>query len=1335
MRRAPPEVEMSKPVSDTGALRKALARLAPHDHLCLIYETREEQFAAIVPFVRLGLERGERCIYIADDNTAQTVLDALRAGEIDVDAALASGALIIAAKQDAYLRPVGAESLRPYFDPDRMIQFLAQAVAEAKAAGFAALRATGEMTWALGGAPGAERLIEYEAKLNHFFPEHDLLAICQYNRYRFSPAVILDVIRTHPLVISGGMVCRNPCYLMPEELLGADGAAREVERILESLREREQVEADLRKSEERYRTLAETAQDMIFVIDRADRVQYVNTAAARAFGRQPLDLTGQPRADLFPPPVADQQKHFLQQVFETGQPIVRDDRLAFAGGEYWINTQLAPLRNPEGQVEAVMGIARDVTERVRAEESIRQGLARAERSERTLLALSQAAAAVQQALTPEEVYRAIGDEVVKLGYHAIAYHLNDAGDEMSIAYITYAANLIRQAGKLVGISIQDFRIRLAPGDIIQQVIAERRAVFYEGRAIEMFIAAILPGLLRPLAGRLVAMFGLRKGIVAPLATNGSVIGILAITGDDLREADIPAVSAFANQAAVALEKARLYERAQGEIAERKRAEEKLRESEARFRSITEASPDGLAVSRATDGLILYANAHLGQMLGVPASEMIGKRSSDFYAHPEDRQALLDAIAREGWKDNFEALLRRADGTLFWGLASVRLGRFEGEAAFYVGVRDITERKRTEEELRKLSRTVEQSPVSIVITDTTGKIEYVNPKFKQVTGYAAEEAIGQNPRLLKSGETPPEEYEHMWKTITGGGEWRGEFHNKKKSGELYWEQASISPIFDAGGVITHFLAVKEDITGRKQHERELESIAAVSAALRAARARADMLPIILGQALDLLQAGGAALAMRDPASGETVVELARGQWQTWTGRRLAPGAGISGQVIASGQPYLSDDAASDPRAVHPDLFRNLHAAACVPLIVHDHTIGALWVGRERGFAADEVRLLTSIADIAANAIHRAALHELTERRAEQLLSLHEIDVAISSSLDLRLTLRVLVSQITSRLRVDAAAVLMLEPHSQRLQFAAASGFRAPGIEHSSLRLGEGYAGRAALERRGIFVPDLREVGSQFVRAALVADEGFVAYYGVPLIVKGQVTGVLEIYQRSPLAPDEAWLEFMETLATQATIAIDNATLFNNLQRSNLELQLAYDTTIEGWSRALDLREHETELHSARVAEMTERLARALGVSEAGLVHIRRGALLHDIGKMGVPDSILLKPGKLTEEEWAVMRRHPQQAYDLLAPITFLRPALDIPYCHHERWDGAGYPRQLKGEAIPLAARLFAVADVFDALTSDRPYRPALSKEEAIQYIREQSGRHFDPQVVEAFLDVV
>ena len=247
-------------------------------------------------------------------------------------------------------------------------------------------------------------------------------------------------------------------------------------------------------------------------------------------------------------------------------------------------------------------------------------------------------------------------------------------------------------------------------------------------------------------------------------------------------------------------------------------------------------------------------------------------------------------------------------------------------------------------------------------------------------------------------------------------------------------------------------------------------------------------------------------------------------------------------------------------------------------------------------------------------------------------------------------------------------------------------------------------------------------------AYLGGEDFVSYFGVPLVAKGVVKGVLEVYHRSPLHPDQEWLDFLHTLAGQAALAIDNSSLFENLQRSNTELTLAYDATIEGWSHAMDLRDKETEGHTLRVTEVTMELAGLFGTKDEDLVNIRRGALLHDIGKMGVPDAILLKPASLTEEEWVIMRKHPQFAFEMLSPIHYLRSALDIPYCHHEKWDGTGYPRGLKGEQIPLQARIFSIVDVWDALTSDRPYRKAWSKEQTMEYLRSESGKHFDPQVL-------
>lgn len=188
----------------------------------------------------------------------------------------------------------------------------------------------------------------------------------------------------------------------------------------------------------------------------------------------------------------------------------------------------------------------------------------------------------------------------------------------------------------------------------------------------------------------------------------------------------------------------------------------------------------------------------------------------------------------------------------------------------------------------------------------------------------------------------------------------------------------------------------------------------------------------------------------------------------------------------------------------------------------------------------------------------------------------------------------------------------------------------------------------------------------------------------------------------------------------------------LQQAHLNLQEAYEKTMEGWVLALDLRDRETEGHTQRVTEMTVKLARRLGCSEEEIVHIRRGTLLHDIGKMGIPDVILQKAGPLTDDEWVKMRKHPQYAYQMLAPISYLKEALIIPYYHHERWDGTGYPHKLKGEEIPLFARLFAVVDVWDALSSDRPYRKAMPPEEVIDYLRKESGRLFDPDIVAKFL---
>jgi PAS domain S-box-containing protein/putative nucleotidyltransferase with HDIG domain len=361
-------------------------------------------------------------------------------------------------------------------------------------------------------------------------------------------------------------------------------------------------------------------------------------------------------------------------------------------------------------------------------------------------------------------------------------------------------------------------------------------------------------------------------------------------------------------------------------------------------------------------------------------------------------------------------------------------------------------------------------------------------------------------------------------------------------------------------------------------------------------------------------------------------------------------------------------------------------------------------------------------------------EKIRRQLEHLTALGAIDRVIAGNFDLNVSLSEILGHVTKELGIDAADILIFNSDSQILEYAAERGFRTNAVRKAQVRLGESFAGRAALERQLVQIPNLREEPDNLLLTTLLAGEDFVCYYGVPLITKGQVKGVLEVFHRTAFEPDVEWFDFLNALAGQAAIAIENAMLFKSLQRSNSELTLAYDATIEGWSRALDLRDKETEGHTQRVTEMTVKLARVFGLREAELVQVRWGALLHDIGKMGVPDGILLKRSSLTDEEWVAMKKHPTFAYELLSPVRYLRLALDIPYCHHEKWDGTGYPRGLRGDRIPLVARIFAVVDVWDALRSDRPYRAAWPDEKVRDHIRLSSGTHFDPRVVDVFMQI-
>jgi HD-GYP domain-containing protein (c-di-GMP phosphodiesterase class II) len=404
---------------------------------------------------------------------------------------------------------------------------------------------------------------------------------------------------------------------------------------------------------------------------------------------------------------------------------------------------------------------------------------------------------------------------------------------------------------------------------------------------------------------------------------------------------------------------------------------------------------------------------------------------------------------------------------------------------------------------------------------------------------------------------------------------------------------------------------------------------------------------------------------------------------------------------------------------------------VALIVDSQTQGLLYFGRNTAFLPKDVHLAIAMADTLASVLHRIELHGQTRRQVEHLTALRAIDQSILSRLELEQTLEVLLDKVTGLLKVDAADILLYDSRKETLKAAARRGLSSP-LWEEALPLSAPHAGYVARTRMVEIIPDLSQVGDGLTEKNHQTGDNFAGYAAVPLVARGKLKGVLQVFTHSRLEPSLEWAEFMGALADQAAIAINSAQLFNEQQQTNDRLTTAYEDTIDGWSRALDLRDRETEGHSQRVTDLTLELARRMDIQEEQMVHIRRGAKLHDIGKMGIPDYILLKPGKLSEDEWKIMRQHPKFAADLLYPIEFLGPALEIPFNHHEKWDGTGYPQGLKGEEIPLAARIFAVIDVWDALTHNRPYRPAWTIPDALAYIREQSGKHFDPKVVKKFL---
>ena len=645
--------------------------------------------------------------------------------------------------------------------------------------------------------------------------------------------------------------------------------------------------------------------------------------------------------------------------------------------------------------------------------------------------------------------------------------------------------------------------------------------------------------------------------------------------------------------------------------------------------------------------------------------------------------------------------------------------------------------------------------ALVIIDEHGKVTYWNASAERIFGFSAEEMMGKDVHKILMPKEYWQDFKRDFERFkkTGLGpvvEKTLELTAKTKSGGKIPIEISVSPIRRGNGYSA--VAAIRDISERRATEEKLHNQAQMLSWLYDAAYRFTQaldVGVIARETVRLcVEAFGATLAWLGYAEEDGSVKVLAHYPEEisylneisvrWD--EAEEGQGPTGRAIREGQPQICNDIESEPSFApwkKKASKAGLRNSVALPLITRNRVFGALNLYSDKSghFTPDRVRHLESFAHMSANALENARLYEETNRRIRRIRriqALRNIDMAITGSLDLRVVYRVALEEIVTQLKVDAACILIHNPHDNSLEIVAEKGFSRTSIGRS-LYARETTAGRVFREHKIVHIPDLREVDrDKFSRRDFMVEQGFISYYGVPLVAKGKLLGVLEVFQSKLNNNQEEWINYLETLGGQVAIAIENAALVDDLRLKHQDLLNAYDDTLEGWGKALSLKEEETAEHSERVTQMTVQIAKRMGIRGEDLIQVRRGALLHDIGKIGIPDSILLKPGKLMEEEWVIMRKHPVYAFEMLSPITYLRKAIDVPYCHHEKWDGTGYPRGLKGKQIPLSARIFAIVDVWDALTNDRPYRKAWPQDKTMEYIKELSGTHFDPEVVEVFL---
>ncbi|HUI88132.1 MAG TPA: PAS domain S-box protein [Anaerolineales bacterium] len=1140
--------------------------------------------------------------------------------------------------------------------------------------------------------------------------------------------------------------------------------AQFLEGFVEDITERKRAEEQLRASEERYRSLFEDAPVGILLVKTQGEILEVNPAGLQILGSPSAEATKQINFLSFPPLIEAGLSAGLQGALDTRQPV----RAEYPYTSKWdksifLQVSFTPIFDDNESINQVQIIMDDITERKVAEEALKES------EERFSTAFFSSPVAQSIFAQGSNEILAVNDACCNLfGYRreeligASTARLNLWEDPSSRQA---AVEELQATGHLLP---REATARLKSGEMRAMIVAIESISW---RGIPCLISSIVDiserkraeeqlreseALLR-MMGHTAKVGGWELNPVTgagswteevahihdldPLLEPNKQMGIDFYYGDSRLQMEAALKDAiefgtpYDLEAEIVSAKGRhkwirticepIIENGKviklrgsfQDISDRVQIEQQLRESEERFRTFIEQSTDGVAIYD-EQGRIVEWNQAQAEITGIPRDRAIGTpvwqvqfqllvpehRSEERFE--QLKNALLRAL-QSGQSPEFgkvsEVEIQAAGGPRRAITQSVFPIKTENGLRMGSIVRDRTEQQKAQKALHESETRYrgifEGVQDAIFVEDTNYEILDVNQRACEMYGYTREEFQKKAVQDL----VPSEDYFIRFdeKELSGAGIGPIETVNVRANGESF--PVELSGRLWAIGNQRLILIILRDITERKRAED----------ALREHEGQLRALVTSLDDIVFEADEQGTYLNV----------------WTADESLLVQPKAKLLGQQISDALP--KGIAQQVEEAIGRALTDRKVGEVDYPL---DLPNGRHWfLARINPIPSPDASRRTVSLLVRDITERKKAEHQI-QTQVERLTALKNIDQIISTNFDLQVSLEMLLAQVANQLKVDAADVLILNPAMNQLEFRAGRGFYTRAYENALVRLGESYAGRAALERSTIYIANLKTETNHPSLNDFVTAENFTSYFGVPLISKGQIKGVLEVFHRSSLHPAAEWLDFLETLAQRAAIAVDNIELFFDLQRSNNELMLAYDATIEGWSRAMDLRDEETEGHTKRVVDMTMKLAVDFGFSGEMLMHIRRGALLHDIGKLGVPDNILLKPDTLTDEEWIVMKKHPTFAFEMLSSIQYLNRALNIPYCHHEKWDGTGYPRGLRGEQIPLEARIFAVVDVWDAITSDRPYRKAWAKGQAMEHIRTLAGTHFDPVVVERFLDL-